>query len=142
MLRFSRSEIKLRSLSLAGNDLGKPNSSLVLTDTFKDLFEKPFLQHIDLSLTSIDKSPQVVKRVMNALKQARSLQSIHFSSSDISRLNQNALDVFGSLLQSRMTMKSKISSGVPSAWNEKYQLPHRRNNNISEDVCADLNSQA
>ena len=41
--RLNKKEVKLRSLSLAGNDLGNPNAPLKLIEAFKDLFEKTFL---------------------------------------------------------------------------------------------------
>ena len=43
MNKLNKNEVKLRSLSLAGNDLGNPNSPYNLIESFKDLFEKTFL---------------------------------------------------------------------------------------------------
>ena len=68
MNTFHNNDIKLRSLSLAGNNLENPISTQILIETFKDLFEKSFLQHVDLSLTSIDKNPELIRGILHAMK--------------------------------------------------------------------------
>ena len=138
MNKFRKKDVNLRSLSLAGNDLENADSAHTLIDTLEDLFLKPFLQHLDLALTGITKQSKTVRGVMEALKRARALQSIHFSTSDLEQLGEDAKAVFGDLLYNRMTLKSRVSKGVASTWNQRYHLPHRRNVNIHEDVCANL----
>ena len=59
--RTSKKEIKLRSLSLAGNSL-KTSSERYLAQTLLKLLIKPALVHLDLSLTQV--SEAVVSKVM------------------------------------------------------------------------------
>ena len=68
MNTFSKNDIKLRSVSLAGNNLENPISTQILVQTFRDLFEKSFLQHMDLSLTGIDKNSDLIRGILHAMK--------------------------------------------------------------------------
>ena len=133
-------DVKLRSLSLAGNDLASANSAQQLVDALAGLFAKPFLQHLDLALTGITAQKQTAKGVMAALKRARALQSIHLSGFDVSQLGEWAREVFGGLLHKRTTLKGQ-PGGVDETWNEQYHLPHRRDVDIHADVCASLCGQ-
>ena len=63
MNKFRDKDVNLRSLSLAGNDLESANSAQQLVDTLENLFSKPFLQHLDLSLTGIASQEQTAKGV-------------------------------------------------------------------------------
>ena len=74
--RIPNEELKLRWLNLAGNTL-RTSSQRNLAQTMIELLLKPAIVHLDL--TETDLAGFVIDRISRSLRYARTLQSLHLS---------------------------------------------------------------
>jgi hypothetical protein len=72
----SDGKIKIRSINVAGNSL-KDSNQVMIDHTLPELVKLTTISHLDFSL--MDLQPVSLKLIITALKNARSIQSIHLS---------------------------------------------------------------
>ena len=125
--------MSLRSISFAGNDLSKAENELHLQRCLHELIQKTYIQHLDLSLTMLQK--KTAKVCLRALVAARSIQSLHLTSPQVEQLSKAAQEILGRTLFSHM---DKVTSEVeiPDDWNEDFKVPDPKRGELLDSVAS------
>ena len=130
-----QSEMKLRSINLAGNSLKDAEIEVNLQKCLHEFLQRVYLQHVDLSMTQMRN--KTAKVCMQSLKTSRSVQSLHLSGQNVEKLTQVAERIFQSCLYNQMH-EAPCPDEISDDWNQEYQVPDLKLTSISDNVASSI----